>query len=213
MRASLRLGVFLVLMPVLVWACRMAPITAVTLSESARLPSPLAPSPVPIMSTSPSPQDPTPSPSSSPLLPQTPPFYQPVEALKPTPTPSASASVAASGPPVSPSIPSASPSVLPSVLVSMTPGPVPTQASAQGFVRIRNFSFEPSVVTIRQGGSVVFINDDDVSHSVVADAGVFTPTGVIQPQGFKTVTLAQIGIFGYRCDIYVGMTGQIQVVP
>lgn len=80
-------------------------------------------------------------------------------------------------------------------------------------VRIRNFSFVPGVVTVRQGGSVVFANEDAVSHSVVADGDAFVTTGVIQPQNFKTITLAQVGNVGYRCGIHPGMTGQIQVVP
>ncbi len=79
-------------------------------------------------------------------------------------------------------------------------------------VRITDFTFQPTVLRIAQGHSVLWTNIDDVPHSVIH---------AIHPHVFRSRVLFRgdtfsnqfnvIGEFPYRCGIHPHMRGTIIV--
>ena len=77
-------------------------------------------------------------------------------------------------------------------------------------VKITNFAFSPAAVTISAGDSVIYVNDDDTIHSVVADDGSFHSDGL--DTGDKaSFSFAKAGTVGYHCGLHPFMKGQIVV--
>ena len=80
---------------------------------------------------------------------------------------------------------------------------------ARRSVNIENNLFDPSVVTVTQGGAVRWANKDAVDHSVVGegfDTGVIAPTKRIS-QVFETA-----GTFEVHCGIHPAETATVVVV-
>ncbi len=84
-------------------------------------------------------------------------------------------------------------------------------------VIIKDLAFDPSEVTIRRGGTVTWINDDSVPHTIMSDphplhsglpalASKTLSTGESYSFTFNT-----IGTFGYHCEIHQSMKGKVVV--
>ena len=75
-------------------------------------------------------------------------------------------------------------------------------------VTIINFSFSPKEITIKPGDTVIWTNNDSVTHTV---------TGI--GWGSNNLTLGQtyskvfdtVGTFTYNCSIHTSMTGSVVV--
>lgn len=82
--------------------------------------------------------------------------------------------------------------------------------AARTKVKIDNFNFNPNPVTVVPGSTVVWTNDDDVPHTVVATKGQFKSkvldTGESYSHEFK-----ESGKFAYFCSIHPTMTGVVNV--
>lgn len=80
-------------------------------------------------------------------------------------------------------------------------------------VHIREYAFDPKSATIRDGGTITFVNDDRVTHTGTAPDGAFD-TGNIAAHKSATVTVhaAKTGKIPYICSIHQFMTGSIDVV-
>lgn len=117
-----------------------------------------------------------------------------------TPAPTATPSPAASASPA----PSASPSTAPS-----------SNAPNSATVTIENNAFVPATVTIKQGGTIKWLNRDNGSHTATATGTLkFAATGAIQA-GTTTVPIRfeQLGEYPYQCADHPDMKGTIVVVP
>jgi plastocyanin len=77
-------------------------------------------------------------------------------------------------------------------------------------VRIANFTFTPSVLAVRPGTTVTWINDDDIPHTVVANDKSFR-SPVLDTGDRFSFTFAKAGQFGYFCSLHPHMTGKIVV--
>ena len=77
---------------------------------------------------------------------------------------------------------------------------------------VDNFSFAPSVLNVAVGTTVVWINHDDIPHTVVSDASprVFKSPPLDTDDKFS-FTFAQAGTFKYFCSIHSHMTGTVVV--
>jgi plastocyanin len=82
-------------------------------------------------------------------------------------------------------------------------------APSSAEIRIMNFAFEPSSATIKQGGTVTWINEDSAAHTVVADT--FRSQSLSKGQSFSH-TFSNVGTFSYQCSIHPSMTGTVTVV-
>ena len=85
----------------------------------------------------------------------------------------------------------------------------PAPAASPIMVYIRNFAFVPSSLTIKVGQSVTWRNDDQASHTVTSDKGLFDTNldrGVV-----FTYTFTKEGKYAYTCRYHPYMTGTITV--
>ncbi|MBN8904550.1 MAG: cupredoxin family copper-binding protein [Rhodospirillales bacterium] len=79
-------------------------------------------------------------------------------------------------------------------------------------VTIDNFTFEPAVLHVAPGTTVVWVNHDDIPHSVVLGAiGVHSRT--LDTDGRFEHRFDKAGTFGYICGLHPHMKGQVVVEP
>ncbi len=77
-------------------------------------------------------------------------------------------------------------------------------------VKIANFTFNPTTVTVPLGATVTWINDDDVPHTVVANDGSFRSKPLDTGDTYA-VTFRTPGEHSYFCSIHPMMTGKVLV--
>ncbi len=83
-------------------------------------------------------------------------------------------------------------------------------AEAKVEVKIDNFSFGPTTVTVDKGSTVTWINRDDIPHTVVSSDKVFKSKVLDTDEQFS-FTFAQAGTYPYFCSIHPKMTGTVIV--
>jgi plastocyanin len=91
---------------------------------------------------------------------------------------------------------------------SVTADDKPPAANAE--VKIDNFSFGPSTVTVSVGATVTWTNSDDIPHTVVSTDGVFKSKVRDTDEKFS-YTFTKAGTYPYYCSLHPKMTGQIVV--
>lgn len=77
-------------------------------------------------------------------------------------------------------------------------------------VTIKNFTFEPSDLTIAKGETVTFLNTDGAPHTATADNGTFD-TGRLGKGDKKAFKFTAAGTFTYFCALHPKMKGTITV--
>ncbi len=83
-------------------------------------------------------------------------------------------------------------------------------ALAAATVKIVSFKFMPPTITVKQGGSVAFPNNDSAAHTATADDRSFD-SQTIGIGKSKTVTFSKAGQVPYHCDFHPFMKGTIVV--
>lgn len=78
-------------------------------------------------------------------------------------------------------------------------------------VSIKNFTFNPSEITIKKGETVVWTNEDSTSHTVTSDSGNELDSGSITPGQTYSHTFNTAGTFDYHCSIHTSMKGRVTV--
>jgi plastocyanin len=95
---------------------------------------------------------------------------------------------------------------------------VPVPAGAQSpqpakpalTVHIKDYAFGPKAAHIRVGDTVMFVNDDDETHTVTAADGTFDSKGLAEKATFSH-TFTKPGTYAYHCTIHTSMKGSIVV--
>jgi len=87
-----------------------------------------------------------------------------------------------------------------------------TQAGATVSVSMKDIAFDPKDVTAKVGDKVVWTNDDDVQHNVVADSGADFKSDIFGKGGTYEYTPEAAGTIDYECTLHPGMVGKIIVV-
>jgi plastocyanin len=77
-------------------------------------------------------------------------------------------------------------------------------------VRIDNFSFEPSTITVAPGTTVTWINADDIPHTVAAADRSFRSKPLDTEDRFS-FTFSSPGEYAYFCSLHPHMTGKVVV--
>ena len=78
-------------------------------------------------------------------------------------------------------------------------------------VTIQNSAFTPSAVTVMVSGSILWVNSDNMVHTVTADDGSFD-SGDLQPQASFGFTFNKVGPHPYHCKYHGEMTGIVKCV-
>ena len=88
--------------------------------------------------------------------------------------------------------------------------PTPTQQSTIGsnIINIKNFSFNPGVLTVKKGSTVTWVNNDSSPHQIKSDS--FNSSQLTNGQSFS-FTFINSGTFDYSCAIHLTMIGKIIV--
>lgn len=86
------------------------------------------------------------------------------------------------------------------------------QATGANEVSIINMNFSPASLTVKKGGSIKWINNDNVAHTIAENDGKNGPNSPsIQPGGTYSFTFNEAGVFHYDCSIHPSMTGVVTV--
>src|SRR3989344_1506254 len=84
-------------------------------------------------------------------------------------------------------------------------------AAENASVSIQNFSFNPSVLSIKTGTTVTWTNNDSVPHTVTTDSGDLLNSSTIAPGQLFSYTFAVPGSVSYHCALHPSMKGTISV--
>ena len=77
-------------------------------------------------------------------------------------------------------------------------------------VKIDNFTFNPQQITVKAGDTVIWVNHDDIPHTVTSKTLVFRSKAMDTEDKFS-FTFATPGKFDYFCSLHPHMTGTIVV--
>ena len=77
-------------------------------------------------------------------------------------------------------------------------------------VKIDNFTFNPQQITVKAGDTVIWVNHDDIPHTVTSKTMVFRSKAMDTDDKFS-FTFATPGKFDYFCSLHPHMTGTIVV--
>jgi plastocyanin len=75
-------------------------------------------------------------------------------------------------------------------------------------VKIDNFTFAPSSITIAPGTTVTWVNEDDIPHTIVESNRVFK-SKVLDTDDSFSYTFSTPGEVEYFCSLHPHMTGKI----
>lgn len=79
-------------------------------------------------------------------------------------------------------------------------------------VTIRNFSFNPSDITVKNGTTVTWTNKDSVAHTVTETDNLNGPdSGTVNPGSSYSFTFSKTGTYHYHCAIHTQMLGTVTV--
>ncbi|WP_205696040.1 plastocyanin/azurin family copper-binding protein [Conexibacter sp. SYSU D00693] len=83
----------------------------------------------------------------------------------------------------------------------------------EGTVRVgmRNLRFDPEEVTVAEGQTIRWVNDESIQHNVVAEEGADFKSELIDEGGTYEFTPEQTGTIQYVCTLHPGMDGTIEV--
>lgn len=87
-----------------------------------------------------------------------------------------------------------------------------TKTASPTAVEIRDFRFEPPILTVTAGTTVTWRNDDDSPHTVTDKGRKFGSAALDTSENFSH-TFATAGEFTYFCTLHPMMTGKIVVKP
>lgn len=119
-------------------------------------------------------------------------------ALELSPQPTVRESVASSTVVISP-IPS-----------NVLPSKEATPSAQRVEVIISNLSFQPASITVGKGSTIVWRNQDTISHTVTAGDGSFNSGTIVAGDAFEQ-RFDEVKTYTYSCGIYPEMKGTIIV--
>ena len=80
-------------------------------------------------------------------------------------------------------------------------------------VTIRNFKYIPDNVTIKKGGTITWVNEDEQKHDATPKGNTgFTATKLLAKGESGSATFAAAGAFDYTCSVHPAMLAKVTVV-
>lgn len=78
-------------------------------------------------------------------------------------------------------------------------------------IKIANFTFQPAAVTIAPGTKVIWVNQDDIPHTVVSSDGKAIRSSALDTGDRYEFTFSQPGNYSYYCSVHPRMVGKVIV--
>ncbi|MDO8669605.1 MAG: cupredoxin family copper-binding protein [Candidatus Buchananbacteria bacterium] len=80
-------------------------------------------------------------------------------------------------------------------------------------VTLSGFAFNPKIITIKKGDTIIWTNQDPVGHTVTSDPGsaVNFSSSTLDKGDTYRMTFNAVGTFNYHCSPHPSMTAQIIV--
>jgi len=88
--------------------------------------------------------------------------------------------------------------------------PAAASAASDSDVKIDNFVFNPTPLTVKTGSQVTWTNRDDIPHTVDSTEGKFKSSALDTDQKFQ-FRFTEPGEFSYFCRLHPKMTGSVVV--
>jgi len=85
-----------------------------------------------------------------------------------------------------------------------------TAEPASAEVKVDNFSFGPTTLTVAVGTTVTWTNRDDIPHTIVSTDKVFKSKVLDTDEKFS-FTFSKAGTYPYFCSVHPKMTGSVVV--
>lgn len=80
-------------------------------------------------------------------------------------------------------------------------------------ISMSNLRYTPAKITVKQGTTVTWTNDDNTAHTVTGDSSKAPRSKSIEPGQSFSFKFDLIGIFGFNCDFHPDMKGTVTVNP
>jgi amicyanin len=85
-----------------------------------------------------------------------------------------------------------------------------TQISGNQVI-IKNFAFSPAEITIKQGDTLVWVNQDAAPHKIESDSGSEINSETLSSGQTHSHTFQTAGTYAYHCSIHPSMKGTVTV--
>lgn len=79
-------------------------------------------------------------------------------------------------------------------------------------IKIDNFAFMPAAVTVKAGTRVIWVNHDDIPHTIDSTEGKFR-SGALDTDDHFQFRFTEPGEYQFFCRLHPKMTGKIIVHP
>ena len=86
--------------------------------------------------------------------------------------------------------------------------PTIDSSASPNTIVIKDFSFNPTTLTVKKGTTITWINNDSVPHQIKSSS--FNSSELTKGQSYS-FTFSKVGTFDYFCAIHPSMTGKIAV--
>lgn len=86
-----------------------------------------------------------------------------------------------------------------------------SKPAAKAEIRIDNFAFTPTELTVAAGTTVDWINRDDIPHVVVSDDKKTFKSKALDTDDKFSYTFTKPGAYAYFCSVHPKMTGKVIV--
>jgi plastocyanin len=96
------------------------------------------------------------------------------------------------------------------LLATSLPGGPAGGKTSPDTVKIDNFNFTPQTLTVRAGTTVLWVNQDDVPHTVTSNDKKFKSRVLDTDERFS-YTFSVPGTYNYYCSVHPHMTGKVIV--
>ena len=86
-----------------------------------------------------------------------------------------------------------------------------SKPAAKTEIKIDNFAFAPTELTVAVGTTVEWVNRDDIPHVVVSDDKKMFKSKALDTDDKFSYTFTKPGTYAYFCSVHPKMTGKVIV--
>jgi plastocyanin len=106
--------------------------------------------------------------------------------------------------------PQQAPQPMPPIAAPASAQQSPAEPQSTEDIQIKEFSFNPSSITVQKGTIVTWIQMDSVQHTITSDDGAFESSPLAKGESWS-FTFNTPGTYTYHCSPHPGMKGEIIV--